>query len=144
MNEEQALPFSLSVKAIVMDKDKRCLVLRRAMTSKNNAGKWEFPGGKLDPGESFDEALEREVREETGLEITLLRPFDTAMSSIQDRRVVYLFMLAKTGTDRVRLSEEHDAFQWVTADRLSEVDLAQQFQRVAKQMAREAQDGGTL
>lgn len=135
MNEEQALPFSLSVKAIVMDKDKRCLVLRRSMASKNNAGKWEFPGGKLDPGESFDNALEREVHEETGLEITLLRPFDTAMSSIQDRRVVYLFMLAETGTDRVRLSDEHDAFQWVAVDRLAEVDLARQFQSVAQRMA---------
>lgn len=135
MNEEQALPFSLSVKAIVMDKDKRCLVLRRSMASKNNAGKWEFPGGKLNPGESFDNALEREVHEETGLEITLLRPFDTAMSSIQDRRVVYLFMLAETGTDRVRLSDEHDAFQWVAVDRLAEVDLARQFQSVAQRMA---------
>lgn len=135
MNEEQALPFSLSVKAIVMGKDKRCLVLRRSMASKNNAGKWEFPGGKLNPGESFDNALEREVHEETGLEITLLRPFDTAMSSIQDRRVVYLFMLAETGTDRVRLSDEHDAFQWVAVDRLAEVDLARQFQSVAQRMA---------
>ncbi|NLV42891.1 MAG: NUDIX domain-containing protein [Candidatus Hydrogenedentes bacterium] len=141
MNEEQALPFSLSVKAIVMDKDKRCLVLRRSMASKNNAGKWEFPGGKLNPGESFDNALEREVHEETGLEITLLRPFDTAMSSIQDRRVVYLFMLAETGTDRVRLSNEHDAFQWVAVDRLAEVDLARQFQSVAQRMAEAVLNG---
>lgn len=141
MNEEQALPFSLSVKAIVMDKDKRCLVLRRSMASKNNAGKWEFPGGKLNPGESFDNALEREVHEETGLEITLLRPFDTAMSSIQDRRVVYLFMLAETGTDRVRLSDEHDAFQWVAVDRLAEVDLARQFQSVAQRMAEAVLNG---
>lgn len=141
MNEEQALPFSLSVKAIVMDKDKRCLVLRRSMASKNNAGKWEFPGGKLNPGESFDNALEREAHEETGLEITLLRPFDTAMSSIQDRRVVYLFMLAETGTDRVRLSNEHDAFQWVAVDRLAEVDLARQFQSVAQRMAEAVLNG---
>jgi len=141
MNEEQPLPFSLSVKAIVLDKDKRCLVLRRSVTSKNNAGKWEFPGGKLDPGESFDEALEREVSEETGLAIRLTRPFDTGMSTIQDRRVVYLFMLAEAETDSVRLSDEHDAFQWVAASVLAEVDLAKQFRGVAQRMAESVRNG---
>lgn len=141
MNEEQTQPFSLSVKAIVVDRDKRCLVLRRSMESKNNAGKWEFPGGKLDPGESFDEALEREVHEETGLAIRLIRPFDTAMSFLQDRRVVYLFMLAEAETDTVCLSDEHDAFQWVEASRLAEVDLAKQFQGVARRMAEAVRSG---
>lgn len=141
MNEGQALPFSFSVKAIVVDKGKRCLLLRRSMASKNNAGKWEFPGGKLDAGESFDKALEREVREETGLEIQLTRPFDTAMSAIQDRRVVYLFMLAEAGTGEVQLSGEHDAFQWVAAGDLAAMDLAKQFQGVAQRIAENVQNG---
>lgn len=124
--------FYLSLKALVLDPKRRVLLLRRAAPSKNNPGKWDFPGGKMDPGESFEDGLRREVREETGLEITLLRPFGTTMSTLPDRRVVYLFMLAETGTDRVRLSEEHDAFRWVYPVELTGMELVKQFHAVAR------------
>jgi len=81
------------------------------------------------------------VSEETGLAIRLTRPFDTGMSTIQDRRVVYLFMLAEAETDSVRLSDEHDAFQWVAASVLAEVDLAKQFRGVAQRMAESVRNG---
>ena len=41
-----------------------CLLLKRSRSPKGNPGKWRFPGGKIDPGESFDEALLREVAKE--------------------------------------------------------------------------------
>ena len=74
------LSSSLSVKVIVYDQHGQVLLLQRSQASKNNAGKWEFPGGKLDPGESFDEALLREVQEETGLAIILRGSFDICES----------------------------------------------------------------
>ena len=52
-------PLKLSVKIVVRDDAGRCLLLRRSLSSKGNPGKWDFPGGKIDPGESFDEALVR-------------------------------------------------------------------------------------
>ena len=48
--------FSLSVKVIVCDREGRCLLLKRSAASAGNAGKWDFPGGKLDPGERIDQA----------------------------------------------------------------------------------------
>ena len=127
--------FSLSVKALVTDPQGRCLVLRRSQASKNNAGKWEFPGGKLDPGERFDEALTREILEETGLTVTLVGPFDTAMSNAAGLRIVYLFMLAGAESMQVRLSGEHDAFKWVVPSDLPGIDLAGQFRPVAQRYA---------
>ena len=41
-------PLTLSVKALVRDEQGRCLVIQRSLTSKNNAGQWDFPGGKVD------------------------------------------------------------------------------------------------
>lgn len=40
-----------------------------------NAGKWDIPGGRVNPGEKWNEALLREVKEETGLDVTIGRPF---------------------------------------------------------------------
>ena len=52
-------PLRLSVKIVVRDDAGRCLLLKRSLTSKGNPGKWEFPGGKIDPGESFDRPWSR-------------------------------------------------------------------------------------
>lgn len=132
---EHQKPFSLSLKAILLDDENRCLLLRRSPASKNNPGKWEFPGGKMDPGESFDEALIREVREETGLEVRLIKPVDTAMSVLPDCRVVYLFMLAEAKPGTVILSHEHDQYEWVDVREIQTVDLAAQFKNVARRCA---------
>ena len=122
----------LSLKALLIDADGRCLLLRRSAASKNNAGKWEMPGGKLDPGENFDVALAREVREETGLTIRPIRPFETVMSELPERQVVYLVMLAQAEPGRVRLSDEHDMFQWTPPGKLDEIDFSPQFRSVAR------------
>lgn len=57
-------PLSLSVKIVIRDDNSRFLLLKSSMSSKGNPGKWDLPGGKIDAGESFDEALHREVFEE--------------------------------------------------------------------------------
>ena len=62
-------PFSLAVYAIVGGEDGTILLLRRSLDSKHFKHKWDLAGGTVDPGESFDVALVREVAEETGLQI---------------------------------------------------------------------------
>ena len=60
----QNRPFSVSVAGIVVDERGRVLVTRR-----RDNGHWEAPGGILEPGESFEEGVAREIREETGLRV---------------------------------------------------------------------------
>jgi len=85
-------PFVLSTKVVVRDDQGRCLLLRRSMSSKNNGGKWDLPGGKVDAGEAFDEALLREVAEETGLDVALKRTLGAAESDVDERKVTYLIL----------------------------------------------------
>lgn len=125
-------PFSLSVKAIVRDADGRCLLLRRSAASQGNAGKWDLPGGKLDPGERVDQTLCREVVEETGLTISVCRVAGAAQSELRDRTVVYLILEAYLESGQVRLSEEHDDSAWVTLSELPKMDLAEQFRAFAR------------
>ena len=63
--------FGLSVRVLITDEDNKILILKRSTDSKTNPGKWELPGGKVDQGESFDQALIREVSEETGPKVPL-------------------------------------------------------------------------
>jgi 8-oxo-dGTP diphosphatase len=128
-------PFHLSVKVVIRDAQGRLLVLQRSHQSKGNPGKWEFPGGKIDPGETFDAALLREVSEETGLTITLERVVGCAQSDLPGKTIVYLFFEARLEAGEVRVSEEHDAFAWVELPALPNVDLSPQFVEFAKSYA---------
>ena len=136
----QTKPFVLSAKVIVRDREGRCLLLRRAMSSHGNPGKWDFPGGKIDPGETFDQGLLREIREETGLVVTLGAVAGAAESELRDKRVAYMLLEARFEEGTVRLSEEHDQFAWVAQRALAEADLAPQFKEFAKAYARQNAD----
>src|SRR4029079_5209318 len=57
----------LSNRAIVVNKEKKILLIQRTSYDSWSASLWEFPGGKLDEGQDVSHALEREVFEETGL-----------------------------------------------------------------------------
>jgi len=120
-------PLILSIKIVIRDRDGRCLLLRRSMSSKGNAGKWEFPGGKVTGGESFDAALLREIFEETGLTVSIKHAVGTVESDLPTRKVIYLILEGYLESGEVRLSEEHQEYAWIERKRLSEMDLCEQF-----------------
>ncbi len=128
--------MTLSVKVVLRDAEGRCLALRRAASSKGNPGKWEFPGGKLDPGEAFDAGLLRELREETGLEAVLEEVLGAAQSDAPDRRIAYLILGGRATGGTPVLSPEHDAHVWVAPSELASLDLAPQFIAFAQTYAR--------
>jgi 8-oxo-dGTP diphosphatase len=127
-------PFKLSVKVLIIDANNCCLVLRRSSSSKANAGKWDFPGGKIDPGESFEEGLIREVQEETGLSISLRGVIGAGESESPSARIAYLMMKAIPASGEVRLSDEHDEYLWVDCRELRTVDLCPQFHNMLDQL----------
>ena len=134
-------PFHLSAKVVIVDADGRVLLLKRSRASKNNAGTWEFPGGKTDPGETFDQALLREVNEETGLRISLERVVGAGECDLPERKIAYLFLEARHVNGAVRLSEEHDAFVRVKPAELPQQNLAPQFKEFAADYARRSAGG---
>ena len=113
--------FGLAVKAVIFDKEGRCLLIRRSNRCRNFVGAWEWPGGKVDPGEDFATAVVREVKEESSLdvEITALAgamQFDMPADEQTGRpavSVVLLCMETRVIAGEVRLSEEHDDYAWV-------------------------------
>lgn len=69
------------------------VLLTRRPEGKHLAGKWEFPGGKVEPYESPEEALAREIREELGIEIENLRPFRFVHHEYPGKRILMLTYL---------------------------------------------------
>ena len=98
----------------------RYLLLRRAATKDFAAGVWECVTGRVDQGESFEEAVRREVREELGVEARLEAILGTTHfyrgTAVADNEllgVIYLATIADPAA--IVLSGEHDEARWVTA-----------------------------
>jgi 8-oxo-dGTP diphosphatase len=115
----------------VIHKDGKILILRRPESKKFFPGCWEIPGGKLDKGESLEEAVIREAREETNLHTKVDRLFfawtDTLVYKDEkglddEEHVVGIgFILTIRDAIAIRLSEkEHSEFRWVGSDELPE------------------------
>lgn len=75
------------VAAVLYDERRQVLVTQRP-AGKSMAGHWEFPGGKVEPGESDADALRRELREELGIEIIQARPLEELRHEYPERCVV--------------------------------------------------------
>src|SRR5437762_4704786 len=103
-------PYKLAVKAVVLDDRGRCLLIRRSRVCRNFVGKWEWPGGKVDPGEDFVTALIRETREETCLDVRITGLAGATQFDMPLVQVVLLCMEARITGGQIRLSEEHDDF----------------------------------
>ena len=130
-----SIRFALSVKVVIYREKGDCLLLRGSPASKNNAGKWEFPGGKVDQREFFDESLLREVVEETGLVISLTRVTGAGQSETPVCMIAYLFMAGRLESGTLRLSNEHDAHLWVSRTQLGQQDFAPHFIPFARRFA---------
>ena len=111
-------PWSMAVKAVIRDESGRFLLVRRSANSTNSPGCWEWPGGKMDPGEDFVKAVLRETREETGLDVEVTGLAGATAFETSKASVVLLCMEARIVGGKIALSDEHDALDWVRPDDL--------------------------
>ena len=108
----------LVVAAVIVDDLSRPTALLAARRSRPEhlAGRWEFPGGKVDPGETPVEGLHRELREELGVQVELgaevVGP-DHGGWTITDRHVMRLWF-ARVVDGQPRPLIEHDELRWLT------------------------------
>lgn len=116
--------FGLSVRVLITDDEGKVLILKRSTDSKTNAGRWELPGGKVDQGESFDQALLREVYEETQLKISIDHVVGISEQNLLVIRAVHIIMSGKILEGNLTLSHEHEGYAWVFFENLAEYELA--------------------
>ncbi len=111
-------PVVLVVAVAMIDPDGRVLLARRP-EGKSMAGLWEFPGGKVEAGETPEAALDRELREELGVEICVpcLAPLSFASHTYDDFHLFMpLYILRKW--DGIARPREGQELAWVRPARL--------------------------
>ena len=115
------MQFYLTVKGIV-ERDGKILVLKRSALDDHLPGVWETPGVGVDKEESPQEALKREILEETGLVVTIGRPFNvfTFRKDTGEFKVGITF-LCKYESGEVKLSEEHSEYRFIKPSEFAEL-----------------------
>lgn len=107
------------VVAAAIERNGRYLVARRTRPSEV-AGRWEFPGGKVEPGETETQALAREIREELGVEIAVGARIPGEWPLHGDL-VLHLYAASIVDGEPMPL-EQHDEIRWVTIAEFDSVD----------------------
>lgn len=107
----------------LVDVDGRVLLCKRP-EGKQLAGLWEFPGGKLEPGESPEQCLIRELDEELGIKVTqaCLAPFVFASHGYDSFHLLMPLYLCRRW-DGFVTAREHEALAWVRPDQMSEYPM---------------------
>jgi 8-oxo-dGTP pyrophosphatase MutT (NUDIX family) len=113
--------FVVAVAAVIVRADGRVLAMRRSAHKDAGAGLWETVSGRVEADEALEDAMLREIHEETGLRVRLrARPVDAYVARRGDRPMCVIVYRADHVEGEVVRSSEHDEHAWCTAAELRE------------------------
>lgn len=112
----------LRVTAAMIEKDGTFLCARKA-EGKSLAGYWEFPGGKLEAGETPQECLARELKEELNIECKVIAHITTNIHEYDDKTVELMAYSVEWVSGEITLVD-HDAIKWLPVDQLERLKWA--------------------
>lgn len=113
------------------------MLIKRTTEARGDYYHWEFPGGRLEFGESPMQALKREINEETGLEVEKLILLN-AWNSFKDEctEIIGLTYICTANGDNVMLSKEHSDYELVTYEEMNDYNLVKGMSRQLEELNR--------
>jgi 8-oxo-dGTP diphosphatase len=109
--------------AIIRNEEEEILVVQRGEAS-DHPFKWEFPGGKVHPGESAEDSIIREIMEELSLDIIITGRIEEVEHDYGFRQIKLIPFICDT-LDEFPLLAEHIAYKWIAAADLESVDFCE-------------------
>mgnify|MGYP001277028966 FL=1 len=120
IGESKSGKIIVALKAVIVFEG-RILIIKRSDYDDFGAGTWEFPGGRINFGEELHECLEREVMEETGLQIKVGEVlYASTFLTSESRQVVVITYLCTSKTNKIKLSFEHSDYLWANRGLIQE------------------------
>ena len=124
--------YGLTMRGIIKNDDGEILILKRHPKSRTDPDTWELPGGKVENGEFFDDALLREIKEETNLDCQV---GDLAIAIQHDypfKRTVQMIMYLDDVKGEVKISDEHTDARYASIDEIKTLTLSGCLEKVLK------------
>lgn len=112
-----------SAATVILDKNRKALILRRGPTAPWMPGKWSLPGGTVDKGESTMKAAKRETSEETTLKIGKISPLAVIPYEKERWSAAFFIVMPGEWSGEVELIETHgilenDKYEWISEDEI--------------------------
>lgn len=135
----------VGVGAVLINKDRKLFLAQRGKEAKNERGKWETPGGRLEFNESMAETVIREMREEYGIEVEivdLLHTFDHIIPD-ENQHWVAISFLCKLVKGEPKIVEPHkcDGIGWFTLEEAEQKPLAITAKKDIEKLKKDYPDG---
>ena len=90
---------------------------------------WELPGGKVEKGEFFADALIREIKEETDLDSKVGDFAEAVQNDYMHKRTVQIMMYLEDVKGEVKISDEHTDWMWADLDKIKKLKLSTSFRK---------------
>jgi len=123
------------VAAAIIRRDDKILICKRGAGG-NCEFLWEFPGGKQERGETLEECLERELKEELGIKIRINGVFDETTYKYSDREISFTFFNAEISEGEPVLSV-HQEIRWVYPAELKDYEFCPADKEIVKKLSEE-------
>lgn len=114
---------NILVVAALIKKNNNVLIARRSTGDENVLGKWEFPGGKVEPNETEEHAIEREIKEEFELDIKANKYITNNVCEYPTKTVDLRLYECEYISGEFKL-HDHSEYKWVNINELLNYDLA--------------------
>lgn len=124
----------IQVAALVLENQCEEILIGQRRKGDSNEGKWEFPGGKLQDGESFEKALIREINEELGLQVTEFSLFEEVTYRYPMIHVHIQFFYTRMHIEGGLQDNAHEKIQWVEKSKLQDFDFLEANQIVIEKL----------
>jgi 8-oxo-dGTP diphosphatase len=119
--------------AIIINKEK-ILVAQRTIKQSNSL-KWEFPGGKIEPDETEEECIKREIQEELAVEVAIKSKLQAVFHSYPDFQIELIPFLCEIKSGQVTC-REHKKIGWFSNNEIFKIDLADADRKVLQLLLR--------
>ena len=122
--------YGLTVRGIIKNDSGEILIVKRHPKSRTDPEMWELPGGKVEKGEFFADALVREIKEETNLDVNIGDFAEAVQNDYPHKRTVQIMMYLVDVEGDVKISDEHTEFMWASLDEIRTLDISTSLKKV--------------